>query len=222
MKKALIILTSIAVVLGIITFFVVFYGGGTYVVNSPLPSDSTYSSSTIPSSTIMALGSSTASSTASGTLALASSTGSSTISAAGGNNDDPQEYATDFTESPVAWAEGNETISITGATLTGSQITLKLSVAMGDVPECVPLNVRFVADENGDLTAPLNSQFTFPESGTCEGAPGATYGDQEIVFTVDTTNMPLVFTSGGSSNVYFEIATSSPSGITVSLPPSAG
>jgi len=209
MKRALIILTSIAVVLGVIAFFVVFYGGGTYVVNSPLPSDSTYSSSTIA----------TASSTSSSTLANASSSASSTDSGASSTLAD---YASTYAQSPITWMEGNETISITDANLNGSQLTLTLTVQMGSVAECLPLNIRLVADEEGDLTAPLTAQFTFPDSGTCEGTPGVLYNDQQIVFNVDPTSLPLVFTTGGTSNKFFELSTTPQGGITITPPPTSG
>ena len=203
MKRALIILSSLAAILGVISFFVVFYSGGNYVVSSPLPSNSTYSTSTAAN----------ASSSASSTLANASSTsGSSTLA----------EYASDYSQSPVSWGEGAETISITGANLSGSQLTLKLSIQMGSVAECVPMNVRLVANEKGDLTAPLTTQFSFPESGTCQGTPGAAYSNQEIVFTVDPTTLPLVFTTGGTSNKFFELSTTPQGGITIAPPPTSG
>jgi hypothetical protein len=118
--------------------------------------------------------------------------------------------------------EGNETISIAAANLNGSQLTLTLSVQMGSVAECVPLNVRLVADEEGDLTAPLTAQFTFPDTGTCEGTPGVTYNDQQIVFNVDPTTLPLIFTTGGTSNKFFELSTTPQGGITITPPPTSG
>lgn len=212
MKRALIIVTSVAVVLGIIAFFVVFYGGGNYVVSSPLPNDSTYSSSTVA----------TASSTASSTLANASSSASSTDDGLGGASSTLAQYASTFDQSPITWMEGGETISITGANLNGSQFTLTLAIQMGSVAECVPLNVRLVADEEGDLTAPLTTEFSFPDTGTCEGTPGVTYNNQQIVFNVDPTTLPLIFTTGGTSNDFFEVSTTPQGGITITPPPTSG
>ena len=209
MKQALIILSVIAVILGLISFFVVFYSGGNYVVSSPLPSGAAYSSSTIANT----------SSTASSTLSDASSTpggaltdGSSTLA----------EYASDYNPSPMAWNEGLERLSITGATLSGSQLILKVSVQMGNLAQCVPMNIRLVANEKGDLTLPLTTQFALPENGTCEGAPGALYNDQEVIFTVDPTTLPLVFTTGGTSNEFFELSTDAHGGITIAPPPTSG
>jgi hypothetical protein len=212
MKRTLIILSSVAVILGIISFFVVFYGGGTYVVNSPLPSDSTYSSSTA----------NTASETSSSTLAEASSSASSTNNGLTDASSTLAEYASSYSQSPMTWMEGSETIAITAATLSGSQLTLTLAVQMGSVAECVPLNVRLVADEKGDLAAPLTTQFSFPDSGTCEGTPGAMYNGQEIVFAVDPTTLPLVFTTGGTSNKFFELSTTSQGGVSITPPPTSG
>ena len=212
MKRALIILASVAVLLGIVTFFVVFYSGGTYVVSSPLPSNSSFVSSTAElaqASSTTGSSTSTASSTLNGN---ASSTSSSTF----------QEYASSYSVPPITWIEGNETLGITSATLSGSQLTLGISVAMGAVSECVPMNVRLVADENGDLTPPLTTQFSFPDSGTCVGTPGATYSDQEIVFTVDPTTLPLLLTTGGTSNSYFEVATDTTGGLDITPPPTSG
>jgi FlaG/FlaF family flagellin (archaellin) len=209
MKRALIILSTIAIVLGIIALFVVFYGGGTYVVNSPLPSNSTYSSSTVA----------TASSTASSTLADASSTASSTIMDASSTL---AEYTSNYSQPPMTWSEGPETISITGANLSGSELTLTLTVQMGSMAECVPMNMRLVADEQGDLTAPLTTQFIFPDSETCEGTPGVAYNDQQIVFNVDPATLPLVFTTGGTSNKFFELSTTPQGGITIAPPPTSG
>lgn len=208
MNRALVVLYAIAAVLGVITFFVVFYNGGTYVVTSPLPSNSTYSSSTAA----------TASSTASSTLADASSTDSGL----GGASSTLAEYSSTYDQAPIAWTEGSDVISITGADLSGSQLTLTLAVQMGQTAECVPMDVEMVADEKGDLTSPLTTQFSFPDSGTCEGAPGALYTGQQIVFNVDPTTFPLVFTTGGTSNKFFELSTTPQGGITITPPPTSG
>lgn len=206
LKNVLITLASLAVLLGIITFYVVFYGsGGTYVVNSPLGSSTgNSSSSTLPVST----------STASSTLGGASSSASSSLS---GNS---STIITQSGEAPITWQEGNEMMSVTGAQLSGTQLTLNVQVQMGSVAECVPMNVRLVTDENGDLAAPITSQFAFPDTGTCNGTPGETYGDQEVIFTVaNPTAFPFVLTSGGSSNLIFEVTTDPNGNLIVELPP---
>ncbi len=206
LKNVLITLVCVAVVLGGITFFVVFYGGGgTYVVNSPLGSDAeVFSTSTID----MASSTAFASSTVSSTLSLASTTATSSI-------------ISDAGEAPISWQEGNEMMSVTGASLMGTQLTLDVQVVMGSASECVPMNMRLVTDEEGDLAAPITSQFTFPDTGTCYGTPGQTYAAQQVVFTIaDPTAFPFVLTTGGTSNVIFEVQTDPSSGnLMVELPP---
>jgi hypothetical protein len=210
LNRVLLILGAAAIVLGITAYFVVFYSGGTYILSSPLPTSSVTGTSDASSTT---LANGNTSSTASSTLDNASSTASSTTL---------QEYASTYGTPPMTWLEGYDTIAITGATLSGSQLTLTVSIGMGAVAECVPLNVRLVTDEQGDLAAPLNPAFTFGENGTCIGTPGATYSDQELVFTVDPTSMPLSFTTGGTSNKYFELSTTDSGGISIGPPPTSG
>ncbi len=97
-------------------------------------------------------------------------------------------------------------------------MTFTLTVQTGQSPECVPLNLRLVADEQGDLEPPNPASFAFPDSGNCNGAPNQTFANQTTTFTVDPTAIPLLFTTGGSSNIFFEIATSSDNGLNVLFP----
>jgi hypothetical protein len=122
----------------------------------------------------------------------------------------------------MTWTEGYDLISITGANLSGSQLTLTLNVQMGAISECVPLNLRLVTDEEGDLEAPLNPAFAFGENGTCIGTPSADYPGQQVIFTVDPDSLPLSFTTGGTSNDYFELSTTPSGGINIGPPPSQG
>lgn len=202
LKNILITLVSIAVVLGLITFYVVFYANtGTYIVNSDGDTSEVFATSTVSSSTL-------ASSSASSSAALATSTA--------------QPYSVSYTTPPITWSEGNEAMAITGAQLAGSQLTLDMQITMGPIAECVPLNVRIVTDENGDLAPPVTPQFTFPDSGTCTGTPGETYSDQQVVFSVDPNAMPLIFNTGGTSNILFEVNTDQAGDLSVELPPTAG
>lgn len=211
LKIILITLSCIAGVLFIITLYVVFYGGGgTYVVSSTLGPDAAIFSSSTTSTVPFASG--TASGTVSSTLAFASSTTSSstgtggTLSAAGA--------------APITWTQGNETMSITDASISGVQLTLDVQVAMGPVGECVPLNLRLIADEQGDLSPPVTPQFTFPDTGTCNGTPGETYSAQPIVFTLTNPGVfPIVLTTGGTANVLFEVIQNPDGSLTVQLPP---
>lgn len=215
LKNVLITLSIVAGVLVLITFYVVFYsGGGTYVVSSttgpdaeifststPQPASST-ASSTIPSSTLAFASSSTDSATT--TVSSSSSSETGTLAA------------------PITWTQGNEAMSITGASISGSQLTLDVQVAMGPVAECVPLTMRMIADEEGDLSPPITPQFTFPDTGTCNGTPGETYSAQAVVFTLSTpATFPIVLTTGGTANILFEVDQNSDGSLTVELPPSS-
>jgi hypothetical protein len=211
LNRALIALGALAVVLGVIAWAVLFYSGGTYILSSPLPTTSV--TGTLNASSTALIDGNASSTDASSTLGDASSTaGSSAL----------QEYASTYATPPITWTEGYDTLSIAGATLSGSQLTLSVNVGMGAIAECVPMNLRLVTDEQGDLAAPLSPSFTFGENGTCIGTPGTTYSDQQIIFTVDPSSMPLSLTTGGTSNKYFELSTTAAGGITISPPPTSG
>jgi|GEM_PF-824297 hypothetical protein len=214
LKTVLITLSIIAGVLIVITFYVVFYsGGGTYVVSSTLgPNAGIFSTSTSAESSSTASGVG-----ASSTLALASGTASSSEGTGG-------ELSTQGNGgTAVTWTQGNETMSIANAVITGTQLTLGVQVTMGSVGECVPLNLRLIADEQGDLSPPVTSQFTFPDTGTCNGTPGETYSAQPIVFTLSNPGtFPIILTTGGAANLLFEVDQNSDGSLSVQLPPNAG
>jgi hypothetical protein len=207
LKTILITLSCVAGLLIVITFYVVFYGsGGTYVISSNLgPDAGIFATST------GAQAGGAASSTTSSTLALASSSDSSSTSS-----------SLTAAGSPITWTQGNETLSVVNASISGSQLTLGVQVTMDSVAECVPLTLRMIADEQGDLSPPITSQFTFPDTGTCTGTPGETYSAQPIVFTLnDPSTFPVLLTTGGTANTLFEIAQNSDGSLSVQLPPSA-
>ena len=93
LNRILLGLLAVAAVLGVIAYFVVFYGGGTYVVNSPLPTGT------------VALGN--ASDTASSTAANGSSTASSTLASstslfgAGNGSTSLASYASTYATPPI-------------------------------------------------------------------------------------------------------------------------
>jgi hypothetical protein len=211
LKTTLITLSCIAGLLIVITFYVVFYGsGGTYVVSSNLGSDAG-----IFATSTGAQAGEAASSTTSSTLAFASSSASSTASSS--LSSDAASGA-----SPVTWTQEHETLSVINASVSGSQLTLGVQVTMDSVAECVPLTLRMIADEQGDLSPPITSQFTFPDTGTCNGTPGETYSAQPIVFTLnDPTTFPIILTTGGTANVLFELIQNPDGSVSVQLPPSA-
>jgi len=209
LKTTLITLSCIAGLLIVITFYVVFYGsGGTYVVSSNLGSDAG-----IFATSTGAQAGEAASSTTSSTLAFASSSASSTASSS--LSSVPSGAST------VTWTQEHETLSVINASVSGSQLTLGVQVTMDSVAECVPLTLRMIADEQGDLSPPITSQFTFPDTGTCNGTPGETYSAQPIVFTLnDPSTFPIILTTGGTANVLFEIMQNPDGSLSVELPPS--
>ena len=216
LKKVFIVLVVLDVVLGIIAYVVVFYSSpGTYDVAAlPIPA-----TTILPATSTIALAapSSTATSTE---TSISSGIGMATTSIGTIlGNPSTANYGTAYgIPYPVNWAEGDASISVMAASLQGNQLTFNLVVAMGNTMQCVPLNIRMLVDEQGDLVAPVTPQFTFPESNACQGAPGATYTDQAIVFDVDPTAFPLFFTTGGASNLFFQVATTSDGGLTATIP----
>lgn len=131
-------------------------------------------------------------------------------------------FSSTFGVPSVSWKDGGATLSLTGATLQGNRLTFMLTVRIDDSPTCVPLNLRLVADESGDLQGPDTPGFAFPDNGNCNGMAGATYPNQYVAFTVDPQNFPLLFTTNEASSTFFEIATTSENGIMVDLPGTAG
>jgi hypothetical protein len=206
MKTTLIFLGSLAVVLGIFAYFAVFGAPtGSYAVN-PLAS----ATDTAPSLVLVPIASSTIA-TATAPDATASSS-SPTASA----------FSTAFSESPLTWPESQAKISITALALEGNQMTFTFGVQAGAATACIPLNLRLVADESGDLDPPNPSSFSFPDSGNCNGAAGQTYANQTTTFTIDPANFPLLFTTGGASNIFFEVVTTTNNGLNIDFPGTSG
>jgi len=101
-------------------------------------------------------------------------------------------------------------------------MTFTLAVQTGAASACVPLNLRLIADEAGDLEPPVPASFAFPGSGNCNGAPSQSYANQTTTFTVNPANFPLLFTTGGTSNIFFEVATTSRNGLNIDFPGTSG
>jgi hypothetical protein len=208
MKTTLIFLVSLAVILAIFAYFAVFGPPtGSYAV-SPIGNSS---DTQIVSSSLLGEITSTSSilSMATGTTMNAGVSSSAT-------------FGSSFATPALAWPEGQSKIEITAASLEGSQMTLMLTVQIGASPECVPLNIRLVADEEGDLNPPNPASFSFPDSGNCNGTPNQTYANQTAIFTVDPTMLPFLFTTGGISNIFFEVVTTTNNGLNIILPGTSG
>ena len=196
MKTVLIFLASLAVALGIFAYFAVFGAPtGSYSV-SPMINQSDITSSSLLGETIS-------------TSSLSASSGTAS-------------FSTSFPTPPLVWPEGQSKISISAISLEDNQLSFSLSVQTGGAPECIPLNLRLVADEEGDLDPPNPASFSFPDSGNCNGAPNRLYANQAATFTVDPTTLPLLFTTGGASNIFFEVATTTGKGLQVDFPGTSG
>ena len=221
LNTVLVVLISAALALGILTYFVIFLPSSSYLPVIIKPDQGTTSFGTFatstPTSSLGFSSTSIASSVFPGGVPIAS--GTSTPSNPTGT------YSSEYTAPyPVSWSEGNEQFSVIGASLQGNQFTLNLAIQMGNLPECVPLNVRLIADEMGTMKtpdSPPNTAFVFPDTQNCDGTPGATYSEP-LIFTVDPLAPSYLFTTGGASNIYFTAATSTGNSIDVSLPSHSG
>jgi len=205
MKNTLIILTTIAVLLGITAIFMVFYNSGAHETPGELVLPS--SSSALPGAP---------SSTAFVVPGLDGTTGTSTSST---DINAPSFISSYSSPYPLQWNEGQATLAITGATIKGSQLIFAVGVQMGNTQECVPMNMRLIVDESGSLAAPNPQQFTFPDSQSCNGTANATYDNQAVSFAIDQNlSAPYLFTTGGTSKIFFEVATTTDGGVSVTLP----
>jgi hypothetical protein len=210
MKIALIFLSSLAAVLLIFTYFAVFGGmPGTYGIN-PLPTSTKISTST---TFVVLPGMSSSTQGSDGSTGGPSSSGSGSSTSF---------YGRAFTTPPITWSDSGANFSIVAASLQDDQLSFTLNVQIGASPTCAPLNIRLVADETGKLQVPDDTSFNFPDSGNCNGGPNSFYKNQSVTFTVNTSNFPLLFTTGGSANTFFEVATTSQNGIQIDLPSTSG
>jgi hypothetical protein len=200
------VLVCVAVILGV-TAYIVIFGAGTQVVQPQNTGEPT------PTSSIA-------------TFILPSSTASSSMmGSVGGSTTTFESFSSTFSSPyPVTWSEGQSSFAISGATLVGDELALMVNVTLGDIPQCVPINVRLISDEEGDMVAPTSPTGTnFPLStSTCEGTSNSLYPNEPLTFTVDPTNAPFLFLTGGTSNVYFEVSTTTDGGLDVALPQNSG
>ncbi|HEX4104036.1 MAG TPA: hypothetical protein VHZ04_00975 [Candidatus Paceibacterota bacterium] len=218
LKKTLIILSSAALALGILAYLVVFFptGGYTPVV---VQGDNGTTFASLPTSTLGGA-SSTFITLPTGTASSSSATSTVTATA-------PGTYATSYTAPyPVMWNEGGESFAVTGASYAEGELTLTISVQIGSAStDCVPDNMRLIVDESGTQespSSPAGPNFSFPDTGTCMGTPGATYSESLIFPIAATIPSPFLVTTGGSSNVFFTAATSTTGGVDVALPGTQG
>jgi hypothetical protein len=217
LKTTLIFLTVLAVILGVFSFFAVFgNSSGTYAI-TPSPSDASSTGFNIPSSSIAL-----ASSTMDDTSSSFAGSSSDIFANASGTATSTDFYGSAFPTPALSWTDGGATFDITAVALQGTQLSFTFTIQMGASPACVPLDLRLVADESGDLQGPATPSFSFPDSGNCNGAANEMYTNQTVNFTVDPANLPFLFTTGGPANIFFEVVTTTANGLNIDLPSTAG
>jgi hypothetical protein len=210
LKNALIVLVTIAVLLGIAAVFVVFYN----------PAISTIPGTPVSSASLFSFMRNSTSTTASGSIPGINAFIGNASSSANNNQSSGPQFASSYSSPyPLQWTEGQSTLAITGAAIQGSQLMLIVTVQMGNDPECIPMNMRLVTDESGDLEAPTPQQFSFPDTNSCNGTPNMVYNTQAVSFALgQNLNAPFLLTTGGASNIFFEVATTTDGGVSLTLP----
>jgi hypothetical protein len=154
---------------------------------------------------------------------------------------------------PVTWTEGGDEFDLVGVTLghmavtpdmvngsmggqpypSGTKIyalTLVLKISTGNSQMCLPVNMRVVISEAGDLGLPDTTSYDFPDvrgpqvKGYCP-APNSTFYNQKVVFRASQmmppTTMQFLLTTGGSSNVFFFVTPQSDGTIKVEKAPTS-
>ncbi len=218
MKLAFIVLISLAVVLGFITYFALF-SGPQYVQ----PAETAQNTQVAPISIQPA-----ASTTSSSMSAFIGGT-SSNVGASGIGIDNASAspvYQTMFSAPyPITWSEGEPQLSIMGATLQANQLILSVNIQMGQTAQCVPVNLRLITDEEGDMQAPdapASPNFPLAPDGTCQGDSETAYSES-VTFTINaSTSMPFLLSTGDPANGFFEIATTTGNGLQVDVPQKNG
>lgn len=209
-KNLLIILSTIAFVLGATATFVVFY-------NPNISANINKNSSSNSLFAIMKNSTGTTNQNASNSnnQTINTSNNSSSISTNNANVF-ASSYSSPF---PLQWQEGQSTLVITGASIQQNKIQFSISVQMGNQSECIPMNMRFITNESGNTENPIEQQFTFKDTNSCNGTPNTTYDKQTISFNIpQNTNAPFLFSTGGNSNIFFEVATTTDNGVSITIP----
>ena len=134
---------------------------------------------------------------------------------------------------PLTWMDGADEFDLTGVTLgeidatpdivnarTGQPyqqgtriyaLTLIFKISTGNSSMCLPLNMRRVMNEAGDLAQPNTTSYDFPDvrgsgaKGYCP-APNSTFDGQKIIFEASRTDTQFTLTTGGSSNIFFFVS----------------
>lgn len=121
----------------------------------------------------------------------------------------------------LSWKDSGVAFTLTGIAIDATTLTLRFKVTMPNYSTCVPLHLRRLIDESGDLMAPLALEFSFPGTGNCTGSAQMTYENQEVVFAVRPDNAPFTFTTGGTANIFFIVSLSETGVPSIELAPTS-
>jgi len=220
----LIISVSLAVLLGVVVYFALFSGPQ---LVQPMQTAQNAPPQVFPTSTAAIATSSMAASSSATSSAFANDGGSATnpnaSSSAGSFSQ--SVYQTMFSQPyPITWSEGQPQLSVMGGTLQANQLILSINIQLGSSSQCVPINLRLITDEQGDMvspTAPAMANFPLAADGTCQGEAGTAY-NESVTFTVDPLNAPFLFSTGDPANGFFEISTTTDNGIKIDVPQKSG
>ena len=212
LKNALIVLVTLAVLLGIAAVFVVFYN----------PTISIISGTSASSTSLFSFMQNSTRVTASGSISGVNNAfvGNTSSSASSSQPNVAPQFASSYSPPyPLQWTEGQSTLVITGAAIQGNQLVLAVTVQMGNNVECIPMNMRLIIDESGNLETPTPQQFSFPDTNDCNGTPNVAYDAQAVSFALGQgLNTPFLLTTSGTSNIFFEVATTTDGGVSVTIP----
>lgn len=95
-----------------------------------------------------------------------------------------------------------------GTELAAVVFTFKITIS-GISPNsyCIPVNMRRLLNEEGDLEPPSNSQFQFSANGVASCAlNNTTYQNQKVIFVKSADDKDFEFTTGGASNIFFSVS----------------
>jgi hypothetical protein len=112
-----------------------------------------------------------------------------------------------------AYPAGSEVYALT--------LHLKISNNLTYGQASVPMNLRRLLNEEGDLAAPSMKQFVFPGTGGSGINSNITLSDQKVVFVVPETDKEFIITTGGSSGIFFSVTVQSDGSIKVNKEPTS-
>jgi len=89
---------------------------------------------------------------------------------------------------------------ISGDKVNALTLYFKINTHWEDVGVCLPTEFRMILNEEGDTAAPINNRFNIE----CPMG-NRTYSDQEVIFVVPGPQEEFILTTGGKSNIFFNV-----------------